>query len=34
MSNTVKKFLIIVAIIVVAGLLGAIVGRLILDNII
>ena len=34
MSNTVKKFLIIVAIIVVAGALGAIVGRLILDNII
>ncbi len=34
MSNTVKKFLIIVAIIVIAGLLGAIVGRLILDNII
>ncbi len=34
MNNTVKKILIIVAIIVGSGLLGAIVGRLILDNII
>lgn len=34
MSNTAKKVLIIVAIIVVAGALGAITGRLILDNII
>lgn len=34
MSNTAKKVLIIVTIIVVSGLLGAIIGRLILDNII
>ncbi len=34
MSNTAKKVLIIIAIIIVAGSLGAIVGRLILDNII
>ena len=34
MSNTAKKVLIIVTIIVVSGLLGAIIVRLILDNII